>query len=379
MANVHPFRPWRYTAKAGPLEKLATQPYDTIAPELERAYRASSPHNLAWVILPGDDYAGAAARLDAWVAEGLLAQDETPALYGYEQRFVLPGTGERLVRRGFIGLGDLEDYGATVHRHELTLPAPVADRLELLRHTRAQFGSIFMMYPDAEGAVEGLLSLGQVLGEWADHQGTEHTFWRLDDGERIAAAMRDKPLVIVDGHHRYEAALRYGRERRVMMNFVRMESPGLRTLAAHRVVSGLAEFPVEELMRLGTRVDEVQYAAPFGRVRFGMALPGELWQIELDRAVGELNLTVLHERVLHGVLGITPDAIARRLFVAPCRGMDTAIGLVERGEAQVAFLVEGLEVAEVARLALAGRTLPQKSTDFYPKLASGVTIYRFGV
>jgi uncharacterized protein (DUF1015 family) len=379
MANVHPFRPWRYSAKAGPLEKLATQPYDTIPLELERAYRASGPHNLVWLILPGGDYAGAAARLEAWVAEGVLAQDETPALYGYEQRFVLPGTGERLVRRGFIGLGDLEDYGATVHRHELTLPAPVADRLELLRQTRAQFGSIFMMYPDAGGAIEGMLD-GEVVGNWSDHQGTEHTVWRVCDADRIAAvqsAMRYRPLVIVDGHHRYEAALQYGRERRVMMNFVRMESPGLRTLAAHRVVSGLAGFRAEELMRLGTRVEAVDFAAPAGRVRFGMALPGELWQIEMDRTVGELNLAVLHERVLHGVLGITPDAIARRLFVAPCRGMETAIGLVESGRAQVAFLVEGLEVAEVARMALAGRTLPQKSTDFYPKLASGVTIYRF--
>ena len=380
MANVHPFRPWRYTAKAGPLEKLVTQPYDTIPPELERAYRASGPHNLVRLILPGGDYAGAAARLEEWVAEGVLAQDETPALYGYEQRFVLPGTGEQLVRRGFIGLGDLEDYGPVVHRHEQTLAAPVADRLELLRHTRAQFGSIFMMYPDAEGAVEGMLVGGQVLGEWADPQGTEHAVWRVVDPERIAAAMRDKPLVIVDGHHRYEAALRYGRERRVMMNFVRMESPGLRTLAAHRVVSGLDKFPVGDLVRLGTEVDAVNFEAPPGRVRFGMALHhGGLWQIELPRSEGELNLTVLHERVLQEVLGITPDAIARREFVAPCRGMDTAIGMVERGEAQVAFLVEALEVAEVARLALAGRTLPQKSTDFYPKLASGVTIYRFGV
>jgi uncharacterized protein (DUF1015 family) len=364
MANVHPFRPWRYTATAGPLEELATQPYDTIPAELERAYRASGPHNLVWLILPEGDYAGAAARLDEWVREGVLAQDETPAFYGYEQRFVLPGTGERLVRRGFIGLGDLEEYGPVVHRHELTLAAPVADRLELLRHTRAQFGSIFMMYPDAEGAVERLLE-GDGVGNWSDHQGTEHRVWRIEDTAGIVAAMRDKPLVIVDGHHRYEAALRYGRERRVMMCFVRMESPGLRTLAAHRVVSGLTESRVEELMRLGRRVDSVDFAAPAGRVRFGMALPGGLWQIELPRGEGQLNLTVLHERVLNGA------------SYAPCRGIETAIGLVESGRAQAAFLVEALEVSEVARLALAGKTLPQKSTDFYPKLASGVTIYRF--
>lgn len=380
MANVHPFRPWRYTASAGPLAKLATQPYDTIPPDLEREYRASGPHNLVWAILPGEDYAGAAVRLDSWARDGVIAQDATPALYVYEQRFALPGTGERLVRRGFIGLGDLVPYASGVYRHELTLDAPVADRLELLQHTRAQFGSIFMMYSDAEGRVEAMLEGGVEIADFTDYQETNHTLWRIDARERIAAiqdAMRDKPLVIVDGHHRYEAALRYGRESRVMMTCVRIESPGLRTLAAHRVVSRLPHFDRAALEALGTPVASVDFAAPPGRVRFGMALPGGLWQIELDRPPDTLNLTVLHERVLRDVLGITPDAIARREFVAPCRGMDVAIAKVERGEAQAAFLVEALDVAEVARLALAGRTLPQKSTDFYPKLASGLTVWRF--
>lgn len=381
MANVHPFRPWRYTPSAGPLEKLATQPYDTIPPGLEREYRASGPNNLVWAILPAGDYPGAAARLQSWARDGVIARDETPALYVYEQRFVLPGTGERLVRRGFIALGNLEPYGSGVYRHELTLDAPVADRLELLRHTRAQFGSIFMMYPDAEGRVEALLDGGVEIASFHDDQGTEHTLWRIEEPGRIAAiqeAMRDKPLVIVDGHHRYEAALRYGGEPRVMMTCVRLESPGLRTLAAHRVVSGLPRFDGAALQALGTRVSTFDFAAPPGRVRFGMALPGGLWQVELDRPPDTLNLTVLHERILRDILGITPDAIARREFVAPCRGMDVAIAHVERGEAQAAFLVEPLDVAEVARLALSGRTLPQKSTDFYPKLASGLTIWRFG-
>src|SRR5205085_5852409 len=142
MATIHPFRPWRYTAKAGRLEQLATQPYDTIPPELASAYRAVSPYNLVHVILPGADYAGAAARLLQWIDDGIVARDAAPALFVYEQRFQLPETGEPLVRRGFIGLGDLEEYGAVVNRHERTLAAPKADRLELLRHTRAHFGSI---------------------------------------------------------------------------------------------------------------------------------------------------------------------------------------------------------------------------------------------
>src|SRR4051812_3801359 len=252
MANIHPFRPWRYTAAAGPLEHLATQPYDTIPPALAEAYRAASPYNLVRLILPGSDYAGAAARLRQWIAAGILARDSGPALFVYEQRFELPETGEALVRRGFIGLGDLEDYGAVVHRHERTLDSPKADRLELLRHTRAQFGSIFMTYPDPAGAVDRLLDgvvSADPLARFTDHQQTTHTPWRVDDRDWIAAvqiAIADKPLVIVDGHHRYEAALQYRRERpdcpgarRIMMMFVNLHSGGLRTLAAHRVVAGL--------------------------------------------------------------------------------------------------------------------------------------------
>jgi len=349
LANIYPFRAWRYTA---PLEKLATQPYDTIPPEMERAYRESGPNNLVWVILPNGDYAGAAARLEQWIAEGVLAQDEEPAVYVYEQRFAFPETGERLVRRGFIGLSDLRPYGEGVYRHELTLAAPVEDRLELLRATRAQFGSIFMMYPDPEGTVEALLQ-GEEIARFSDFQGTEHRVGRIVDVERVQNAMRDRPLVIVDGHHRYEAALRCGMDK-VMVNCVRMESPGLRTLAAHRLV--FDEFP-----RQGIQVDRVDFAAPPGRVRFGLALPGELRQIELEGQ--DLNLSVLHRELLRGASW------------RPCRGMENAIAKVENGEAKAAFLVEPLQVAEVARYALAGQVLPQKSTDFYPKLASGVTIY----
>jgi uncharacterized protein (DUF1015 family) len=362
MANVYPFRAWRYSAQAGPIAKLATQPYDTIPQELEAEYRASGAHNLVWLILPGDDYAGAAARLDQWCVDGVLAQDEAPALYGYEQRFRLPETGEALVRRGFIGLSDLAPYGRVVYRHERTLTAPVADRLELLRHTRAQFGSIFVMYPDAEGTVERSIGSGEVLAEFVDHQETAHRLWRIDDAGPVQEAMREKPLVIVDGHHRYEAALRYGLESRIMMTFVRMESPGLRTLAAHRVVP---DVEVEGAVPVGD-LEAMWASTPPGRVRFGVARREGLFGIEFERPPGALNLSVLHDRVLGG---IAPEQIT------PVRGIENAMARARGGG--VALLVEPLAVSEVARFALAGTTLPQKSTDFYPKLASGLAIYRF--
>jgi uncharacterized protein (DUF1015 family) len=396
MANIYPFRPWRYTAKAGPPEQLATQPYDTIPHELATAYRAASPYNLVHLILPGADYAGAAARLLQWIDDGIVARDAAPALFVYEQRFQLPETGEPLVRRGFIGLGDLEDYGAVVHRHERTLAAPKADRLVLLRHTRAHFGSISMMYSDAPGAVDRLLdaaSAMEPIARFADHQQTTHTLWRIEDRDWIDAiqtAMRDKPVVIVDGHHRYEAALAYRRETpdcpaaaRIMMTFVNQHSPGLRTLAAHRLVAGMPAFAAAALREMATPLTGVAglraawAATPPGRVGFGVALPGELWYLELAKPEGALNLAVLHQRILNDVLGVTPEAISRQQFVSYCRGIESAMAQVESGAAQGAFMVEPLRVEEVARLALSGATLPQKSTDFYPKLASGLTIYRF--
>jgi len=252
-----------------------------------------------------------------------------------------------------------------------------------------------MAYPDPEGAVDRLLAAitsENPIACFVDHQQTAHTLWRVQNPEWIDAvqiAMCGKPLIIVDGHHRYEAALQYRREQphcagasRIMMTFVNLYSPGLRTLAAHRMVAELESFDADGLVRLATPIGSVDdlkgrwATTPAGRVGFGLALRGGLWRLELDLPEGALNLTVLHQRLLNDVLGITPDAINRQQFVTYCRGIDSAITQVETGAAQAAFLVEPLRVEQVARLALSGATLPQKSTDFYPKLASGVTIYR---
>lgn len=389
MANIHPFRPLRYTAAAGALENLVTQPYDTIPPELAARYRAASPYNLVNLILPGTDYAGAASRFRGWVGDGVLARDPAPALYVYEQQFRLPETGELLVRRGFIGLSDTEDYGRTVHRHERTLDAPKADRLALLRNTHAQFGSIFMLYPDAAGTVDALLdgaAASPPLARFTDHQETTQTLWRMDDPEwirNVQSAIADKPLIIADGHHRYEAALMYRRGKPTMMTFVNLHSAGLRSLAAHRVISGLPRFPAEVIAGMGRPLASIAdlrtawETTPKNRVRFGAALAGGLWLLELERPEGALNLTVLHERILHDVLRISPEATAREQFVGYRRGIETAMNEVRTGKAQAAFLVAPLDVQDVARLALSGQTLPQKSTDFYPKLLSGLTIYDF--
>jgi uncharacterized protein (DUF1015 family) len=372
-------------------------------------YLARSPHNLVRVILgerlPGDDsktnvYTRAAGYLSDWMAGGILVRDEEPCLFAYFQDFCVPDTGERLSRRGFIGLGAVEDYSAgVVYRHEQTLSGPKQDRLELLRHTHAHFGQIFMLYPDPERVVDRLLEeSSQALPDEAvvDEYGAEHRLWRISDPERISAIcglMADKKLLIADGHHRYETALAFRNENQglegaahVMMTFVNMYSPGLKILATHRLVSGLANFNAAEFLSGAGRAfaaeevrspDELQdrwQDAPPGTL--GAAIGGQLHLLRLREPSDKLDVSVLHKMLLGGVLGISEEAVRAEKNLHYMRGLDKAIEAARRGEAQIAFLLRPTSIEDVARISFSGGVMPQKSTDFYPKLLSGLTIYR---
>src|SRR4051812_33594107 len=223
MAKIFPFTPYRYSEIAGPLVSLVTQPYDKITPAMRKTYLAQSPYNLVRVILgePRDTdtsadnvYTRAAQHLRDWIAGGVLARDREPSLFAYFQEFRVPDTGEYLTRKGFIALGQIEDYSAgVVYRHEQTLSGPKKDRLELLRHTRAQCEQLFMLYPDTSGEIDRILDRAATAppdAQVADEYGAEHRLWRISDPatvSRIQSLMADKKLLIADGHHRYETAL----------------------------------------------------------------------------------------------------------------------------------------------------------------------------
>jgi uncharacterized protein (DUF1015 family) len=409
MAKIFPFRPYRYARTAGPLDALVTQPYDKITPAMQARYLSLSPHNLVRIILgerfPTDNetdnvYTRAAHHFDNWTARGILEQDSEPGFFAYFQEFCVPETGERLVRRGFIGLGAVEDYAAgTVHRHEQTLSGPKKDRLELLRHTHAHYGQLFMVYPDPAGEIDRILeeaAAGEPDASVTDEYQTVHRLWKIASPERIAAIrqlMADKKLLIADGHHRYETALAFRAENpqledagRVMMTFVNMHSPGLKILATHRLVGGIEGFdPRAFIAAAGLR--PIGDAATLARewalahtetVRIGVALAGieQLYVYETPRGAGALDVKVLHERLIGEALGINEEAVRDEKHTRYIRGVDAAIGEVRRGAAQVAFLLEPVSIGEVARIAFDGGVMPQKSTDFYPKLLSGLTIYK---
>src|SRR5208337_3456662 len=262
-AIVSPFRAWRYDPERVPLQQVVTQPYDKITPAMQERYYQANPYNLVRIILgkrlSGDGetenvYTRAAASFQNWRQAGILLRDPEPSLYRYSQTFRVPvsapgnapGSQAQAERRGFIAIGRIEDYSAgVVFRHEQTLAKPKADRLDLLRANRAHFGQIFMLYSGA-GRVDSLLDSAAARDadiEVTDEYDVVHRVWKISDASLIASVqqqMRDRKLIIADGHHRYETALAYRKERlsaadtgtgvpapydSVMMTFVDMEQP----------------------------------------------------------------------------------------------------------------------------------------------------------
>ena len=412
MAQIRAFQPYRYTSKAGDLNSLVTQPYDKISPAMQKRYLSLSPHNLVRVILgeksdkdtdTDNVYTRAAGHFNAWIEQGLLEKDREPAFYAYFQEFTVPDSGEKLVRKGFIGLGAVEEYEArVVHRHEQTLSGPKKYRRQVLEHTRAHFGQIFMLYPDAAGEVDAILDAcagGTPASEVTDEYDTLHKLYRIADPgtvDRMRELMADKKLVIADGHHRYETALAFRKDHPemedagwVMMTFVNMHSPGLRILATHRVLSNLPGFDARSfLAKAAERFTVLKMDSPGALrqlleqpapelIRIAVVLHGDsaVYLLERERK-GALDVSVLHEEVLEQTLGITAEAVRDEKHIRYVRGLDAAVELVRDGGAQIAFLLEPTTVEQVADTSFGGGVMPQKSTDFYPKLLTGLTIYR---
>lgn len=411
MATITPFRPYRYTPEAGDLQTLVTQPYDKINPAMRTRYLSLSPYNLVRIILGEKSttdnesenvYTRAAAYLENWIAGGVLAREEQPSFYAYFQEFTPPDGQQRLVRKGFIGLGAVEDYSANiVHRHEQTLSGPKKDRMEVLKHTRAHFGQIFMLYPDREGAIDRILDQAaarQPDAQVTDEYGAVHRLWRIDHHEQIEAIqqlMSDKKLLIADGHHRYETALNYRNDhpelddaKRVMMTFVNMYSPGLRILATHRVLSNLADFDLNKFIERVSgeftvhRVPAVKELQSMledtSVVRIGVAVAGtaKFFVLERERKTEDLDVRILHDTLLRDALGIDEQSVRDEKHIRYVRGIEAAVDEVRQGRAQIAFLLQPASVEQTANVSFSGGVMPQKSTDFYPKLLSGMTIYK---
>jgi uncharacterized protein (DUF1015 family) len=438
MADIHPFRAFRYNPQQVSPAQVVTQPYDKITPALQDRYYAASPYNLVRIILgrreEGDNpannvYSRAAADFRDWRRQGILRQDSVPSVYAYSQRFTVPGSGVELERHAFIALGRIEDYASgVVFRHEQTLAKPKADRLDLLRATRAHFGQIFMLYEDS-GEVESLLATSDEPAiSVADEYGVSHRVWPVSDPkviESVRAAMGDKKLIIADGHHRYETALNYRNERRtaessraqsapnssespyelVMMTFVNMNSPALRILPTHRVVQGLPSFSEDDFRNSARAYFDVDEVDPSIEASGATAILREsgrcgtsILAVTANRAFllhhpnpnkpevfggvsvrqQALDVVQLHKCLLEKVLNLSEESIRNQQNISYVRDAAEALSLVRSANgtrANIAFLLNPCRMTQVRDVAFAGEVMPQKSTDFYPKLLSGLTIY----
>jgi uncharacterized protein (DUF1015 family) len=343
MPVVRPFRALRYDeGAAGPLDALVAPPYDVISDDARRDYRARSPYNVVHLTLP-DSEEQAARDLRAWREAGVLV--ETPPSYWWvAQDYVGPDGVER-TREGFAAAVEAVPYGAgAVLPHERTHAAPKEGRLRLLRATRTQLEPIFLLYDEEP-------KLARPSGEPTTDvtEGDVRTrMWPIPGGELEIAT----PLLIADGHHRYETAVAFRGEEpaatHTLAILVSARAPGLEIFPTHRVVQRVGDVRGEPV------------PAPNGGVTLYRG-HGEFLRVASDDDFGP---RVVEALAPEGV-AYTPSA-------------EEAIATVDRGEAAAAFLLEPVTVEQVARFARAGETMPQKSTFFYPKLTSGLLLYPIG-
>lgn len=438
MADVRPFRGLRYrTAPEGSLAALLAPPYDVIGSAEQEALYAASPHNVIRVELgrtepnlPGDNrYTRARDFLSRWTAEGALTREPEPAFYVVRHAFRMDGRGRaRWELLAQVRLAEWQE--GVVMPHEFTLPEPKVDRLNLLQTTRTNISHIYCLYRDPEGKAAELLARAATAAptfaepKWRD---ASLSVWVVTDPE-LVAALRDffgpTRLYIADGHHRYETALGYRRDRLaeaggratgdegfnfVFMALTSISDPGLVVLPIHRIVRGLTAAQMDAL-RTGLQREWATEAIPMGnpasaadlrRVEdrlaagaeraarfalFGLA-PGSALVVtpkdtdalrsrlpDSSPTLRQLDLTLLHQVVLHGYLGIGRAAAQVEAALSFTHHAPEAVASVQAGRSQLAILVNPTRVEQLIAVAEAVEKMPQKSTFFYPKLPTGLVM-----
>ena len=408
--TVIPFRGLRYNApKVKGIENVIAPPYDVIKPEERVALEARHPANIIHLILsqPQDNdtdvenqYTRAAARMNQWNSEGILVRDATPRYYIYDQSFNAPD-GKNYTRRALIALVKLEPFeNRVILPHEKTHAGPKADRLNLMRECHANLSPIFLLYADPAGDIEAVMESFTDKNppqiDCAETFGSTHQLWCLDDVERnceIQSLFSTKPLLIADGHHRYETALAFRDEMAdtglsgygyMMVNLVRMESPGLAVLAIHRLLSNLSSdqithaitklpevFEVHEIdtqANLMAKLDKRKGKSPV----VGMYTADGVYRLLIPHSTttNQLDVTLVQETLIRNLFQI--ETLAEHISYTA--SADDAVAHVKEGADRVALLMNPTPVEQVLEVAMAGATMPQKSTYFYPKMATGFVL-----
>jgi len=432
MVDVSPFRGWRYDlSQVGDLSDVLCPPYDVIDPAFQAELYKRHPCNVIRLELnraePGDadsaeKYRRAAGFWKHWRLDGVLQQDADNNFYVYTQTF--NWEGQEFTRQGFLGRIRLEEFGTgQVFPHEQTLSGPKADRLALFHACKANLSPIFGLYPDAQQAVQQILADACITLtplQATDHLGVIHRLWPLSDSaviNQVRQAMRERPVFIADGHHRYETGLNYRRELEqqgrlqgahdpanfVMMHLVGMQDPGLQILPTHRLVKGLPTVTTQELKHALDGCFELEFMgvgdsaandtwdmvtadgsqSAFG---FGCAADGgwlfarltdarRMQELAADNSEAwrSLGVSQLHKLVLEDLLPKRfPQAVPQCRYVHQLQEVTAAL---KSNEAQLGCLVQPASIDDVELIAGGRETMPPKSTYFYPKLLTGLVFH----
>jgi uncharacterized protein (DUF1015 family) len=405
--KIRAFRGYRYgIGRVADVSSVVAPPYDQISPEMQRQLHEMDPSNIVRVTLPedqpGDKYARAKHVLDRWLAEGVWAREDVPAIYAYHQTYAVGGTP--ITRMGFVSLGEVTEYArGEVLPHERTHAGPKRDRLALLEATGADIGLLFMLVGDPQGELVGLINPGGApTVEARDLKGEHHALWRITDEATIARVVRhlaERPVIIADGHHRYETAVGYATRnpaaREKLMAFFPLEGPGLTILPNHRLVHDVPDFDLDRFLAgaaawfdiaplaapLAFRPENRRLAVVAGEHAIALRLREEAfhriaWPTGTSPAWRELAVSILHEGLLRPLLDITDETLDAKTHVDYTADREEAVRLARSGTCQAAFLIAPTTPAELQAVVRGGELMPQKSTHFYPKLLDGLVFHR---
>ena len=427
-----PFRAIFYNSDAiSSWADVISPPYDVISPDLQKKLFAKSPYNFCRLDLPEETgaarYEKAQKIWQNWLAEKILIQDKLPALYLHRHSFYLE-SGQKVARLGFFAACLLEDFSAgKILPHEKTLDAPKQDRLEMMHATAAQLSPVFSLYDDPQNSIESLFASLRKTTPFCDfttEDSERHEIWKVQNPDilkQFEKLWRNQLLFIADGHHRYETALNYRNEvlarhpdlpaeaaaRFILMYCVNLNDSGLVILPIHRCLHSLPNFSIAAVVQNLERTFDVktfpqdlwqqarQEQADLAHTHHAFLLIPSLtdseniFLISLSHAKGAsiaqergwpsalagLDVTVLHQEILQNQLGISEADLAAQTFLDYEKSTDAALARVQNGSAQLAFLMNPTRIEQMQHVAEAGLKMPQKSTFFYPKIASGLIVH----
>jgi len=429
MAHLHPFRGYRYNTNiVGDLNAVVTQPYDKIPLELQKEYYARSPYSAARItrsMEKVDDsetgYPEAGRLLQEWLDKGVLSQEAAPTIYAYFQHYEVEG--EKKVQRGFIALLEVKYSGGGILPHEKTMAEPKMDRLRLMRSTESNDDLIYTLYTDEKLVINRILvektAARQPDIEVKDDYGVRHRVWAISDAKivrKIQDAMVPEELFIADGHHRFETSVNFMKECRAkgwkpagpesfdkrLVACFNSADQGTTILPTHRLVRNLAHFASASLLHefeqyfgveqadsaedLWERMKSGRDSHVFGfypadkRRHYLLRLKEEAKVDPLMLSHGEayrhLDVSILHTLILDHLLGIDDKSLVAQEHVDYARDRDLCLKQVNQKLHQAAFFLNPTTVEQVQRVALLGERMPQKSTDFYPKLLTGLVFMK---